>query len=64
MQFATTGMNECLHRKLKSLTIFWQKGVSSSGKLAEIFKNCPHQELVSKFVEISSKFGEIWQPPK
>jgi hypothetical protein len=24
----------------------------------KFFKNCPHQELVSKFVEISSKFGE------
>ncbi len=45
--------------KLKSLKIFWQKEVSSSGKLAE--KTCPDQELVSKSVENSSKFGEIWQ---
>ncbi len=27
----------------------------------KFFKKCPHQELVSKSVEISSKFGEIWQ---
>jgi len=45
--------------KLKSLKIFWQKEVSSAGKLAE--KTCPDQELVSKCVEISSKFGETWQ---
>jgi hypothetical protein len=47
MQFATTGMNECLHRKLKSLKIFWQKEVSSCGKLAPK-NNCPdQQQLVS-----------------
>ncbi len=62
MQFATTGMNECLPRKLKSLKnilaatslFFWKTG-------RETKKNCHDQELVSKSVEISSKFGEIWQ---
>lgn len=38
-------------RKKSLLLENWQK----------FLKKCPHQELVSKSVEISSKFGEIWQ---